>query len=103
MVQTTVLPVSTVFRTVLITIAAALASRPEVGSSMNIMEGFATSSTAMVILLRCSVERPSTPGNPWIKYHGQVAEELDRSLSCSRFPNVDGSHRMSPRIHVSVG
>ncbi|KAG6665323.1 hypothetical protein CIPAW_02G153400, partial [Carya illinoinensis] len=43
---------------------AALASSPEVGSSMNITEGFATSSTAMVNLLRCSMERPFTPGNP---------------------------------------
>ncbi|KAF4372423.1 hypothetical protein F8388_027096 [Cannabis sativa] len=43
---------------------AALASNPEVGSSMNTIEGFATSSTAMVNLFRCSVERPLTPGNP---------------------------------------
>ncbi|KAM4100331.1 hypothetical protein ACB094_05G060200 [Castanea mollissima] len=42
----------------------ALASRSEVGSSMNIMEGFAISSTAIVSLLRYSVERPFTPGNP---------------------------------------
>nr|GMD85487.1 Coatomer subunit beta-1 [Ipomoea batatas]GMD90779.1 Coatomer subunit beta-1 [Ipomoea batatas] len=51
MVQTTVLPVSTVFLTVLITIAAALASSPEVGSSMNMMEGFATNSTAIPEIL----------------------------------------------------
>uniref|UniRef100_A0A2P2JV19 Pleiotropic drug resistance protein 1 n=1 Tax=Rhizophora mucronata TaxID=61149 RepID=A0A2P2JV19_RHIMU len=31
---------------------------------MKIMEGFATSSTATVSRLRCSVERPFTPGNP---------------------------------------
>ncbi|GER52402.1 putative endonuclease or glyc s in 277 species: Archae - 0 [Striga asiatica] len=61
MVQTTVLPVSTVFLTVLITIAAARASRPEVGSSMNIIEGFATSSTAIVNLFLCSVDNPVTP------------------------------------------
>ena len=65
-VHTTVLPVSTVFLTVLITIAAALASRPEVGSSMNIIDGFATSSVAIVSLLRCSVERPLMLGNPTI-------------------------------------
>ncbi|KAL0837454.1 hypothetical protein Bca101_089344 [Brassica carinata] len=47
-VQTTVLPVSTVFLTVLITMAAALESSPEVGSSMKIMDGFATSSTAII-------------------------------------------------------
>ncbi|KAJ7568417.1 hypothetical protein O6H91_01G032100 [Diphasiastrum complanatum] len=66
MVQTTVLPVSTVFLTVLITIAAARASRPEVGSSMKMMEGLATSSTAIVNRLRCSVESPVTPGRPTI-------------------------------------
>ncbi|KAK6786753.1 hypothetical protein RDI58_015278 [Solanum bulbocastanum] len=52
MVHTTVQPVSTVFLTVLITIAAALASSPEVDSSMNIMEGLATSSTA---ILQCQL------------------------------------------------
>ncbi|KAG2729217.1 hypothetical protein I3760_01G238900, partial [Carya illinoinensis] len=41
-----------------------LASRPVVGSSINTIEGFATSSTAMVSLFRCSVDRPFTPGNP---------------------------------------
>uniref|UniRef100_A0A7C9DQV0 Secreted protein n=1 Tax=Opuntia streptacantha TaxID=393608 RepID=A0A7C9DQV0_OPUST len=64
MVQTTVLPVLTVFLTVLMTMAAALASSPEVGSSINMIEGFATSSTAIVSLFRCSVERPFTPGSP---------------------------------------
>ncbi|KAH0450072.1 hypothetical protein IEQ34_020764 [Dendrobium chrysotoxum] len=57
--------VSTVGRwKVLITIAAARASSPEVGSSMNIIEGLATSSTAIVSRLRCSVDNPLTPGNP---------------------------------------
>lgn len=64
MVQTTVLPVSTTFFTALITIAAARASKPEVGSSMNMMEGFATSSTAIVSRFRCSVDKPLTPGKP---------------------------------------
>lgn len=64
MVQATVRPVLTVFLTTLMTIAAALASRPEVGSSMNSMEGFATSSTAMVSLFLCSTERPFTFGIP---------------------------------------
>jgi len=63
-VQTTVLPVSTVFLTVRITIAAARASSPEVGSSMKMIDGFATSSTAMVSLFLCSVDRPFTPGSP---------------------------------------
>ncbi|KAK3005014.1 hypothetical protein RJ639_016131 [Escallonia herrerae] len=40
------------------TIAAALASKPVVGASMKIMEGLATSSTAIVSRLRCSVDRP---------------------------------------------
>ncbi|KAK3026190.1 hypothetical protein RJ639_040153 [Escallonia herrerae] len=61
---TTVRPVSTVFLTVRMTIAAALASSPDVGSSMKMIEGLATSSTAMVSLFLCSVERPSTPGSP---------------------------------------
>ncbi|KAK0580751.1 hypothetical protein LWI29_005829 [Acer saccharum] len=43
------------------TIAAALASRPEVGSSMNMMDGFETSSTAIVSRLRCSFDIPLTP------------------------------------------
>ncbi|MFS7971038.1 hypothetical protein Hanom_Chr09g00828031 [Helianthus anomalus] len=64
MVQTTVLPVSTVFLTVLITMAAALASSPEVGSSIKIMDGLATSSTAIVNLFLCSVDSPLTPGSP---------------------------------------
>jgi len=63
-VQTTVLPISTRFLTVLITIAAARASSPEVGSSIKMMEGLASSSTAMVSLFRCSLERSFTPGSP---------------------------------------
>ncbi|KAK3012422.1 hypothetical protein RJ639_011448 [Escallonia herrerae] len=62
--KTTVRPVSTVFLTVRITIAAALASSPDVGSSMKMMEGLATNSTAIVSLFLCSVDRPSTPGRP---------------------------------------
>jgi len=56
----TVLPVSTVFLTVRMTIAEALASHPDVSSAVKIMEGLATSSTAIVSLLRCSVERQLT-------------------------------------------
>lgn len=63
-VQTTVLPVSTVFRTVRMTIAAARASSPDVGSSMNIIEGLATSSTAIVSRFLCSVDSPVLPGSP---------------------------------------
>lgn len=55
--QTTVLPVSNVFLTVLLETAAALASSPEVGLSMNILEGFATSSTSIVNLFLSSVDR----------------------------------------------
>nr|GMD12049.1 Coatomer subunit beta-1 [Ipomoea batatas] len=58
MVHTIVLPVATTFFTARITIAAALASSPVVGSSMKMIEGFATSSTAIVSRFRCSVERP---------------------------------------------
>ncbi|KAK2973179.1 hypothetical protein RJ640_009809 [Escallonia rubra] len=64
MVQTIVLPVSATFLTARMTIAAALASKPVVGSSMKIMEGLATSSTAIVSRLRCSVDRPVSPGMP---------------------------------------
>uniref|UniRef100_A0A0A9C7A4 Secreted protein n=1 Tax=Arundo donax TaxID=35708 RepID=A0A0A9C7A4_ARUDO len=64
MVQTTVLPVSTVFLIALMTMAAARASSPDVGSSMKMMEGLATSSTAIVSLFLCSVDNPLTPGNP---------------------------------------
>ncbi|KAK2970231.1 hypothetical protein RJ640_021667 [Escallonia rubra] len=45
--KTTVLLVLAMFFTTRMTIAAALASKPEVGSSMNIIDGFETSSTAM--------------------------------------------------------
>lgn len=65
-VHTTVLPVSTVFLTVLITMAAALASRPDVGSSIKMIEGLATSSTAIVNLFLCSVDNPVIPGRPTI-------------------------------------
>jgi hypothetical protein len=63
-VQTIVRPVLTIFRTVLITMAADLASNPDVGSSMKTIEGFATSSTAIANHLRCSVDRPFTPCRP---------------------------------------
>lgn len=64
MVHTTVLPVSAIFFTARMTIAAALASRPDVGSSINIMDGLETSSTAIVNRFRCSVDRPLAPGIP---------------------------------------
>lgn len=64
MVQTTVLPVATTFFTAHITIAAALASRPDVGSSRKIIDGLETSSTAIVRRFRCSVDKPLIPGNP---------------------------------------
>ncbi|KAJ0624935.1 hypothetical protein HanIR_Chr01g0048421 [Helianthus annuus] len=64
MVQTMVRPVLTIFLTVLITMAAARASSPEVGSSINTIEGFATNSTAIVNLFLCSVDNPSIPGRP---------------------------------------
>lgn len=64
MVQTIVLPVSATFFTARMTIAAALASKPVVGSSIKIIDGLATSSTPIVSRLRCSVDRPLTPGIP---------------------------------------
>jgi hypothetical protein len=81
MVQTTVRPVSTVLRTVRITIAAARASSPLVGSSMKMMEGFATSSTAIVNRFLCSVDSPEIAGSP------TKADSSDfistRSITCS--------------------
>ena len=64
MVHTTVLPVSATFLTVRMTMAAALASKPDVGSSMNMIDGLDTSSTAMVKRLRCSFDKPLLPGTP---------------------------------------
>ena len=89
MVTTTVRPALPTFRTTFMTIAAALlgvrmfevvynkirvwtmtrafphlASRPDVGSSMNMTEGEATISLAMVRRLRCSTESPLSPGMP---------------------------------------
>lgn len=64
MVQTTVLPVSTVFRTARITIAVARASSPEVDSSIKIMEGFVTSSTANFNHFLCSIDKPKQSGIP---------------------------------------
>jgi hypothetical protein len=46
------------------TMAAALASKPDVGSSINMIEGFATNSTAIVSRFLCSTERPELPGSP---------------------------------------
>lgn len=64
MLHTIVLPVSITLHIVHITIAAPLASNPEVGSSMKIIEGFATSSTTIVNLFLCLVDNPNIPGKP---------------------------------------
>jgi hypothetical protein len=66
-VQTTVRPVFRVFRTVRMAIAAERASKPVVGSSMKMMEGLATNSTAIVSLFRYSADSPVTPGVPTIE------------------------------------
>ncbi|KAF4355008.1 hypothetical protein G4B88_008483 [Cannabis sativa] len=66
-VDTRLVNVSATFFTALMTIAADLASKPVVGSSIKIMDGFETSSTAIVSRLRCSFERPLTPGYPPIR------------------------------------
>ena len=54
----------TVFLTVRTTMAIDLASRSEVDSSMNITDGLATTSTTIINLFFCSMERPFTPGRP---------------------------------------
>ncbi len=46
------------------TMAAARASRPDVGSSIKMTEGLATSSTAMVSRFLCSTDSPDRPGSP---------------------------------------
>ncbi|KAH0448685.1 hypothetical protein IEQ34_022485 [Dendrobium chrysotoxum] len=60
-VQTTVLPVSTILLIARITIAAARASKLDVGSSKNIIDGLATNSTAIVKRFRCSIDNPLMP------------------------------------------
>lgn len=42
------------------TIAAALGSRPDVGSSMKMIDGFTTNSIAIVSRFHCLVAKPST-------------------------------------------
>ncbi|KAK2973180.1 hypothetical protein RJ640_009810 [Escallonia rubra] len=48
-----VIVVASTFLTARMTIAAALASKPVVGSSINITDGLATSSTAILVKLKC--------------------------------------------------
>ncbi|WVZ91811.1 hypothetical protein U9M48_037937 [Paspalum notatum var. saurae] len=57
------------------------ASKPVVGSSINIMEGLATSSTAIVSLLRCSADRPVAPGMPTMAFFKSYPEILE-NVSC---------------------
>ena len=94
-VHTTVRPVSTVFRTVRITMAAARASRPLVGSSMNIMEGLATSSTAIVNLFLCSVDNPVMPGNPTKAFSNCLSSTKSKTSStnaCKKTAGISASH-----------
>ena len=58
-VHTTVRPVATMFFTARITTDAARESSPDVGSSMKMIAGLATSSTPIVSRFACSVERPA--------------------------------------------
>lgn len=46
------------------TIVVALANKPDVASSMNIMDGLKTRSTAIVSILRSSIERLLCPEIP---------------------------------------
>ncbi len=111
MVHTTVLPVSTVLRTVRITIAAALASNPEVGSSMNMMEGLATSSTATVSRFLCSVDSPETPGRPTranlkgVSSTNSITSSTNACNStscklawCMRFDYTSSEHWLAPHM-----
>jgi hypothetical protein len=71
------------------TIAAALASRPEVGSSMNIIEGFATSSTAIVSLFLCSIDNPLTPGRPTIASRNTSSSTSDITSSTNIYIEIN--------------
>lgn len=64
MVYTTILFVWTIFFTAHMMTAIALASRPEVGSSMDIMDGLETSFTAIVSRFFCSFDIPLVPRIP---------------------------------------
>ncbi|KAK8943593.1 hypothetical protein KSP40_PGU000051 [Platanthera guangdongensis] len=77
MEHTTVLPVSTMFLTILMTMAAARALRPDVGSSMNMIEGLATRSTTIANLFLCSIDNPVIPGIPTM-----ASLRLSSSTSC---------------------
>jgi len=87
-VQTVVLPVATTFFTARITTAAARASKPDVGSSINIIDGLETSSTAMVSLLRCSVDKPLWPGTP-TKQSFTLSSSIVSRTSSTNFCSVD--------------
>ena len=107
MVQTMVRPVLTMLRTARMTMAAARASRPEVGSSMKMMLGLATSSTAIVSRLRCSTLSPLTPGWPtynqaWFQslmLGGTLLAAVAAALESGRAE--DNGLTMTPRIGES--
>ncbi|KAL0918031.1 hypothetical protein M5K25_013152 [Dendrobium thyrsiflorum] len=84
-----------VFLTVLITIAAARASRPDVGSSMKMIEGLATSSTAIVNLFLCSVDRPEIPGSPT---NASLRRNNAEKINDSRIPPVFLPAKTSIRV-----
>lgn len=68
----------------------ARASKPVVGSSMNIMEGLATSSTAIVSLFRCSADKPVAPAIPTMAFFSPVnstSANIVRMLKTSENPN----------------
>lgn len=67
--------------------AAARASSPEVGSSINIIEGFATSSTAIVKRFLCSVDKPELPGIPTKAF---LRESSSTNLSTSSTKSWSG-------------
>ena len=58
---------------------------PVVGSSMKMMEGLATSSTAMVRRLRCSTLSPVLPGMPTSEFRSGVSST--KFITCHK---VDG-------------
>lgn len=82
-----------------------LASRPEVGSSMNMTEGEATISLAMVSRFRCSTESPLSPGTPTcgqqiIKQVWGPSGTVPRSIGCTA-PTAHLAVRYVLEIHQS--
>ena len=63
-----------------------------VGSSMKMMEGLATSSTAMVRRLRCSTLSPVLPGMPTSEFRSGVSST--RPITCGSADSCQDDTRL---------